>query len=198
MSLVVGQENHLHAVNAVLGKVRLVPGHRRANCTIVSIVTGLHLVSVDICIPVASPQMFFSDNNSEFQTMSISDGLLTNLQVYNTTAVRYSKGRYSKVPATTLLVAYRSQPSLALWPATNGHQPTDVLPPAWGEIQFIRVFLPMSLSDCRFCQGLLTVNQLTSYKSGTGYVWHGPVNRNCSHLQPPTSYLSTVLWTSTA
>jgi len=39
---------------------------------------------------------------------------------------------------------------------------------------------------------LLTVNWLTGPKSGIGYVWHGLFNHNCSHLQPPTSCLSTV------
>jgi len=32
---------------------------------------------------------------------------------------------------------------------------------------------------------LLTVNQLTGPKSETGHVWHGPVNRNCSHSPRP-------------
>jgi len=39
---------------------------------------------------------------------------------------------------------------------------------------------------------LLTFNQLTGTTSGTGYICRGPVNHNCSHLQPPTSCLSTV------
>jgi len=45
---------------------------------------------------------------------------------------------------------------------------------------------------CKIKIRLVNVNQLTSTKFGTSYVWHGPVNHNCSHLQPPTSCLSTV------
>ena len=56
MCLVVGQQYYLHAIKVILGKVRLVPGNGRANCTIISVITCLQRISIDISISAMPSQ----------------------------------------------------------------------------------------------------------------------------------------------